>query len=473
MLEEILENLKQKQEYDCYQINNKIYTNRELYRYICNIYEYLLENNKQNKSVIVKGHKDIYMIAAFLACAFAGITYVPIDISIPQERQNKIIEQIQPQLIIDEKIKEIMDKPCHNEIEKIYMNLEDTYYIIFTSGTTGEPKGVKIAYRNLQSCVNWLKDVCNISNSIILNQANYSFDLSIADMYLSLITKSKHYILEREKQKNYIDLFQEIINSEAEMAVMTPSMADMLLLDRSFNKENIKKLRKILFCGEKLTKKTVEKLYDRFPEIDIINSYGPTECTFAVTSINLSKGNIEENISIGIPKKDTNIYIVDENLKEVKNGELGEILIQGESVGQGYVKSNMGFLRYDDKPAYLTGDIGYIKNGQIYFIGRKDNQIKYKGYRIEISEIENVLNKYNNAEKVVVVPTKNEYGKVNKIIAFIKLAKQDENAVNQLEEIAKKQLPEYMFPIIKIIEDIPLNQNGKVDKKQLMEEYFK
>lgn len=473
MLERILKNLKQKEEYECYQINDKKYTNKELYKYTCNIYEYLLKENKEKRCVIVKGHKDVYMIASFLACSFAGITYVPIDISIPKERQNKIIKQIQPKLIIDEKIETIMTKSEYHDIEQIYLKSEDTYYIIFTSGTTGEPKGVKISYSNLQSCIDWLKEVCNISNGVILNQANFSFDLSVADIYLALTTKSKHYILEREKQKNYIELFEKIIRSEATFAVLTPSFADFLLLDRNFNKENIRTLRKILFCGEKLTRKTVEKLYERFPEIDIINSYGPTECTFAVTSIHLSKGKIEDNISIGITKNDTNIYIVDDQLKKIQDGKLGEILIQGQSVGQGYVQPNEGFIIYDNKPAYQTGDVGYIKNGQVYFIGRKDNQIKYKGYRIELLEIEKVLSEYKDAEKVVITTIQNKDEKVNKIIAFVKLRREKTNALYEIEKMAKDRLPEYMCPIIKIVREIPLNLNGKVDTKQLLGEYCK
>ena len=188
MLKEILENLKQENEYICYQINDKIYTNRELYRFVSNIYYYLLENNKEKSNVIIYGHKDIYMIASFLACSFAGITYIPVDLSVPIERKNKIINESKINIIIDENINEIMCKKEYKEISEIFMKDEDIYYIIYTSGSTGEPKGVKVTYKNLKSCMKWVKEICNIENSIILNQAIFSFDLSVADIYLSLLT---------------------------------------------------------------------------------------------------------------------------------------------------------------------------------------------------------------------------------------------------------------------------------------------
>lgn len=210
MLNKILNSLKQFPEDECYEINAKIYKNKELYQYICNIYHYLLENNKNKKSVIVYGHKDIYMIASFLACSFAGVTYVPIDISIPEKRKEKIIEQINPDIIIDKSIEKIMINKDYKDISEIYMKNDDVYYIIFTSGSTGEPKGVQITYNNIKSCMKWLESICNINKGIVLNQANYSFDLSIADLYLPLLTRSKHYILKRNVQKDYSLLFKEL-----------------------------------------------------------------------------------------------------------------------------------------------------------------------------------------------------------------------------------------------------------------------
>ena len=469
MLNKILQNLKKYPDDECYQIKDKIYKNKNLYKYICNIYNYLLINNKKRKPVIVKGQKQIYMLAGFLACSMAGFAYVPIDEDAPEERTKKIIKQINPDLIIDKTIEKIMEKDNPKDIEKIYMKDDDIYYIIFTSGTTGEPKGVQITYKNLKSCMSWVEKICDIKQSVILNQANFSFDLSVADLYLSLLTRSKHYILERETLKNYIELFRELNKSNAELMVITPSFADLLLIDKSFDKNLMPNLKKILFCGEKLSEKTVSKLLNRFDNLEIINCYGPTECTFAVTSDKVKKN---EKISIGIPKNDVQIFIVNDKLQEVKENEIGEILISGESVGNGYLNSELNkevFIEYKGKKSYLTGDLGYKNNGKFYCLGRKDKQIKYKGYRIEISEIEDALNQIEFIEKAVVVADANDNGKVNKIIAFIKENENCTKNAKEIKQIIKKYLPEYMIPVIRIIKQFPLNINGKIDTKKLLE----
>lgn len=200
ILDDILKVLKEKSNNKAYTINDKSYSYKQLYKFVCNIYHFLLKENKEKKNVVIYGHKEIYMKATFIACSFAGMTYVPIDDSMPQERVEKIIKQVNPLLIIGknipkEKICKIMNSDSYNEINDIYLKPDDIYYIIFTSGSTGVPKGVKITYKNLNSCINWLKDITSIKKGVILNQANFSFDLSVADLYLSLISGSEHFII--------------------------------------------------------------------------------------------------------------------------------------------------------------------------------------------------------------------------------------------------------------------------------------
>ena len=477
ILDDILKILKNKSDNKAYTINEKSYTYKEVYKYVCNLYNFLLQENKQKKPVAIYGHKDIYMKVAFLACSFAGITYIPIDESITEKRVKSIIEQVNPVFTIGkniskEQINKIMDKENQKEIEKIYLQPNDIYYIIFTSGSTGTPKGVKVTYKNLDSCVNWLKNITKAKNEVILNQANFSFDLSVADLYLSLVSESEHFILENSTNLDFKETFKQLNKSNCTMAVMTPSFADLLLLDKSFNKELMPNLKTILFCGEKLFNSTVKKLYKRFEDITIINSYGPSECTFAVTSIEITHEMIEKEIPAGKPKDDVNIFIINEG-KEVEEGKIGEILIAGESVADGYLgnTNNKSFIKYKGKRAYLTGDIGYIENGMLYYKARKDKQIKYKGYRIELSDIEKNLHELKYIEKAVVCAKTNADNKVLNIIGFIKLK---ENTIKREAEIRKdlkERIPEYMCPKIKIIERFPINKNGKCDEKKLLEEY--
>ncbi len=484
ILDEILENIKCENNCRAYTINKKTYTYSEFYKYTCNIYNFLIDNNIKNKTVIVYGGKDVYMKTSFLACSFAGITYVPVDKSMPQERIKEIIKQVKPGLIIgnlkssickninENEIYKIMEEENFKDIDKILMKPEDIYYIIFTSGSTGKPKGVKVTYDYLDSCVKWLKSITNIKEGVILNQANFSFDLSVADLYLSLYTKSEHYIIDDNIKMDFQKLFEVLKNSNTTLAVFTPSFADLLLLDKKFNEELLPNLRTIIFCGEKLLNTTVQKLYSRFKSLKIINTYGPTECTFAVTNIEIPR-TIEDNIPIGKPKQDVNIYIVNENLEEVSNMEEGEILITGKSVAKGYVKDidKNPFIEYKGKHGYLTGDIGYIKDNMLYYKCRKDKQVKYKGYRIELSDIEKNLYELDYVEKTVVIAKKNKDDKVTKIIAFIQLKSNNKIELEKLKKDLKQKIPNYMCPSIKIIDDIPLTKNGKCDEKKLLEEY--
>ena len=486
ILDDILVNLKSQKLKVAYTYKKVSYSYYEFYKFVCNIYNFLMLKNPNKLPVIVYGHKDVYMKATFLACSYAGITYVPIDESIPKDRVELIINQVKPKFIIGDfcatncenisvmQIEKIMSNNDFKEIDKIYMRPEDIYYIIFTSGSTGVPKGVKVTYKNVNSCIKWLKEITKAEREVVLNQANFSFDLSVADLYLSLVSGSEHYIIDNNSELDLNKIFEQLKLSNGSIAVMTPSFADILLLDKSFGKNLMPNLKTILFCGEKLLSSTVNKLYSRFDNLKIINSYGPTECTFAVTSIEITKEIAnEENIPIGIPKKDVQIYIVDENMNILSDGKIGEILIVGESVSDGYLGNvkNKSFIDYNKKRAYLTGDLGYIKNDVLYYKSRKDNQIKFKGYRIELFDIENNLQALNYIDKAVVIARKNKDNEVLNIISFVKLRENFNQTELEIRKDLQLKIPKYMCPKIKIIKEFPINKNGKCDKKRLMEEF--
>lgn len=278
------------------------------------------------------------------------------------------------------------------------------------------------------------------------------------------------FILDNSTKFDFAETFKRLKESNATIAVMTPSFADLLLMDKSFGKEILPNLKTIIFCGEKLLKTTVTKLYSRFDNIKIINSYGPTECTFAVTSIEISDEILnKENVPVGKPKNDVEIIILDKNRDELLDGQVGEILIVGESVAEGYlgkVKENP-FIKYNGKNAYLTGDLGYLKDGNLYYEHRKDKQIKYKGYRIELSDIEKNLYDLGYLEKVKVVEKRTKDDKVIKLIAFVKLRHNTHKTELEVKKDLAEKIPDYMRPSIKILEQFPINNNGKTDIEEL------
>lgn len=352
MLDDILENLKDGKNKKVHSNGSIEYDYNTLYKYIKNLYNYLNKINNEKNPIIVYGHKDIYMLVCFLACSFAGITYVPIDVSTPKERIENIINQVKPKNILavenieleDYKIinkgiiKEICLKEENNSCDiKPLMKAEDIYYIIFTSGSTGMPKGVQVSYKNLNCFVEWFKNLISINEEVILNQAAFSFDLSVADIYLTLTTRSKLVVLENKIQQDYAGLFKVLEKSNINTAIITPSFAEILLVDKSFNKNLLPNLKTIYFCGETLSVKTAKKLIDRFDTTRIINSYGPTECTVAVSAVNINNKTLEENLPIADYKQlnqNADIYVVDSKLNILDDSQIGELLICGESVAK-------------------------------------------------------------------------------------------------------------------------------------------
>lgn len=466
---------------------------------------YLINQFGEDKTPIaVYGHKQHEMLIVFLACVKSGHAYIPIDSSLPEERVKDIIESSETRLIFNigneelsfnditainlEQIESLINEYMGSNPDKQFMvKQEDTYYIIYTSGSTGKPKGVQITLSCLESFVNWGLELCKNSlnkNTVFMNQAPFSFDLSVMDLYLSLASGSALCSIDKSMISNFKLLFENLKASDISIWVSTPSFAEMCLADKNFSEELLPNLCLFLFCGETLPNSCVAKLYERFNRAKVINTYGPTEATVAITSVEITE-EINRKISplpVGKVKSDCEILILDENGKMLDDGNKGEIVIVGDSVSIGYYKNaqmtNRVFSTYEidgvQKRSYRTGDEGYLKDGMLYYSGRIDFQIKLNGYRIELEDIENNLRKVEMIKNVVVMPVVKE-GKVQYLASAVvlnnKMAEKEFKIVMMVKNELKKFLPEYMIPRkIVIKESLPMTTNGKVNRKILMEE---
>lgn len=448
--------------------------------------------------LIVYGHKNPYMLVCFLACVKTGRAYCPIDVSVPLARVSSIINEVNPELILCTEELEIDNKNIKTtkEIQEIiettketissdkYIEKDDVFYIIFTSGSTGTPKGVQITRDCVDNFVNWISNVsdCNSEDDyyVFMNQAPFSFDLSVMDLFLCLHTGGTLWCLSKEIQLNSKKMYESLEKSNANVWVSTPSFADVCLTDPLFSEKLMPKLRAFLFCGEVLTNKTVERLQSRFSNSKVINTYGPTESTCAVTSICITP-EINKAISplpVGNVKPGTWLKIVNEEGEEVPNGDYGEIVIIGDSVSVGYWnnreknKQCFGVTTINGKEYryYKTGDEGYLDNDLLYYRGRIDLQVKLHGYRIELEDIENNLLKISEIDQAVVVP-KYRNGKVSSLVAVIVFNSKFANETvgeKQIKEKLREDLPDYMIPKkIKIIKELPRTNNGKIDRKAI------
>lgn len=456
---------------------------------------YLKYSIPQDKSpIVVYGHKNPYMIVAFFACVKAGHPYCPVDISNPDTRTEQIIQSVRPHIILatesytfSTNIKvcalEEMILTFHKESKEFNYNvdLQDTFYIIFTSGSTGTPKGVQITAECLENFLKWSSSLTDrytkqTDQLTFINQAPFSFDLSVMDLYTSLYMGGTLWVLDKKTQTDTALLLESLEKSKADIWVSTPSFADICLADPKFNKEILSKLKLFFFCGEVLTNSTVSKLQKRFPETAVLNTYGPTESTVAVTEIEVTKKLCEEvsPLPVGKVKPGTEIRIMDKNRNSLPDGEKGEIVILGNTVSTGYYGqpelTGKVFGHENGVRWYRTGDEGYFKEGLLYYLGRIDLQIKLHGYRIEIEDIENNLLKLEEIERAVVLPVYKD-GKIRNLKAVI-IAKEGINGnfetTQYLRNRLKEFIPDYMIPKKFIyVNSFPMTNNGKVDRKEL------
>ena len=420
--------------------------------------------------IILYGHKDIDMFVSIFACIHSGRAYIPIDLCTPIERINKIISCTNCELIISNENINVnnIDIKSLNELEQYKEHpvnniVNDIAYIIFTSGSTGDPKGVPISYSNLLNFIKWvntLKPLSEYENINVLNQASFSFDLSVADVYYAISNGHTLVALDKDNQEDYNNIFKIISENNINVLVITPTFIKLCMVNRDFNSINYPFIKSIYFCGEQLEINTVKSLFERFPEVNVINAYGPTEATSAVSAINITKEMLNNEL---LPCGDTNNFATEINIID------DEIVLKGNSVFGGYLGEYLGgYYNENNINCFKTGDIGFIKDNYLYCKGRKDSQIKYKGYRIELTDIENNIYKIDGVKQCVVVAKYQNKFTVKMIKAFVVL--EEGYNVDYIKESLKKLIPLYMMPkqIIEM-DSLPINCNGKIDRKQLIE----
>ncbi|WP_270316655.1 D-alanine--poly(phosphoribitol) ligase subunit DltA [Lactococcus petauri] len=441
------------------------------------------------RPIIVFGKNGFLSLATLLGVSLTGRAYIPVDAHTPFERTQLIKQAANPSLVIhtvelEEKFSQLFtSRISYTEYQENIdfdfsqidsrqaVSGEDINYIIYTSGTTGLPKGVAVTHNNLLSFTKWMnKDFSIIENNHFLSQALYSFDLSIFSLYPSLTTGGTLISLSQEETTNFKKLFERLNSSTINTWVSTPSFIEICLLDPSFVEENHPDLQQFIFCGEELTHKIASKLLDKFPHAKVWNTYGPTEATGAITSIQVDKTILQDykRLPIGTAKPGVEIQIIDD-----------EIIIIGDSVAQGYFENSEKtaevFFDYEGKKAYHTGDSGYFdENSVLNYNGRIDFQIKFNGFRIELQDIEAHLYEIAEIEKALVVPQENAAHKVTGLIAVIHSSlsfetKAEERAFNKkIKAQLSNTIMDYMMPTKFIyLDDFPLTPNGKIDRKAL------
>ena len=471
--------------------NNSSITYKELIAQVNQLSNYLLKNNiQENSNIGIFTTRTIDTIVGILSILKINCTYVPIDPEYPIDRISYMIETSKINYILSEDISHFDKISNIDNLEKISINSskykdEDisfgkTYnynnnsnlYIIFTSGSTGRPKGVTISHKNMMNLILFEKnktDLLKNTNNKILQFATMSFDVSYQEIYSALLFGNTLVLIDEASRKDMNKLSKYIFAKGINTLFIPPAYLKLLVEDKSIRNLLISCVKNIITAGEALV--ITDGMKDLIDAgIQIHNHYGPAETHVATTYI-VDKNNIYTYPPIGKPISNSNIHILDKNLKLCPIGVIGQIAISGDCVGNGYFNNasltNEKFVinSYNKKKMYLTGDLGFFdKGGNVHFIGRSDFQVKLNGFRVELEEINQVLLKHPDVKSSVTII--HEENNKKYIIAYYV----EENSTNEedLIKYLKASLPFYMIPkrLIKM-DNLPINTNGKIDKTKL------
>ena len=458
------------------------------------------------KPVVVFMQKSAYMVAAFCGVVYAGCYYVPIDAEMPAYRIRQIFETTQPALVICDDTTlpllsewaqdKVWDTSCEAVLfddisvgalrvadETVLADIRrrvidtDPVYVVFTSGSTGMPKGVTACHRSVVDYIEQLSTVlCVDENTVFGNQSPLYLDACLKELIPTMKYGASTYFIPKSLFMFPVKLIEYLNEYRINTICWVASALGLVAGLNTFAKVTPQTLRTIAFGSEVFTTKHLNQWRIAAPNAQFIHLYGPTEATGMSLFYKLDRPFDEnESIPIGLPFSNTDVMLFDEDGNEPPPGQPGEICIRGTCLCLGYYndpeRTAAAFVQNPRVPyvdlMYKTGDLGYVgDDGNYYFLARKDHQIKHMGYRIELTEIEWVAMRIPGVQLACAIFD----GEASRIVLYY--MGDDTAPKNAVQAALKAELPRYMMPhAIFPISTLPQTPGGKIDRVKLLAQY--
>jgi amino acid adenylation domain-containing protein len=446
-------------------------------------------------------YRSLEMIIGILGTLKAGAAYVPLDPTYPEQRLSSMMGDIDLRVLLttattrpvlpETKIKQIcLDSEWpqiageSGENPPAAASVKNLCYVIFTSGSTGKAKAAAVFHGGWTNLMHWFVTEFNIKPADkVLVISSFSFDITQRSIVMPLIAGAQLHLL----ASNYFDpalILRTIASQGITRMNCAPSTFYPLVENSSDAFPKLRSLRTLFLGGEAISASRIQTWAEsRDCCTEVVNVYGAAECSDVSTFYALKdyKRYVESSVPIGKPIFNTQIYLLDESLNSVSSGASGEICIAGDGVGYGYINdSTLTEEKFVANPfsagvsprLYRTGDLGrFASDGNLEFIGRVDHQVKLRGFRIDLGDIESTLRQHKEVKEAVVL-SKSFSEQDQRLVAFVvprhRGGSRDQTG-SQLRSFLKQRLPEYMVPNdIVMLEEMPLNPNGKTDRNALL-----
>lgn len=431
---------------------------------------------RQDIPIVLSGHKQAAFFTAMAACLMLGAPFVPVDSIYPDARRQRIAQLVGAGQLYHADT-DTFEPTGHTPVT---LDEKGLAYVLFTSGSTGEPKGVQIGRENVRLLAQWmLADFGLGAAPVFMNQAPFSFDLSMFEVFGTLASGGTCVLNSREQIQDGPAYLRRLASERITCWVSTPSFAHQQCLNKAFSSDGLPTLDTFLFCGEVLPHALAVRLRQRFPRARILNTYGPTEATVATTLIEVDQAVLDAYpvLPVGYAKPACRIEIHDD-----------EICVVGDHVMRGYLnRPDLNearlFHHASGQRALRTGDLGRLDaDGLLWCQGRRDDQIKLNGYRIELAEISLALQALDDVKNAVCLALRRPDNTVVRLVGFVELAEDQAGAMQawapypaeRWKPALAQRLPAYMLPSeLVTVREFPMSVNHKIDGKALLAAYLK